>query len=268
MFVMPESIICTDYSWYVRAERNHKNMKNYISLKDVSFRYEKGNFVLKNINITVTQGEKVGIVGANGVGKSTLLRLLVGLERGYEGSIQVVGKEVVKENLVDIRKKIGYVFQDADSQMFLSNVYDNVAFGPLNYGYGKEEAKRMAQDALEAVRIGHLGERSIYELSGGEKKLASIATILAMKPDIVLLDEPSVTLDPKNRRNLIHVLNRLPQTKLIASHDLDFIMDTCDRTILLYNGTVAMDGSSKEILFDKKLMEENGLELPLSARYE
>ncbi len=242
-------------------------MENHISLKDVSFRYGKGNFVLENINLAVTHGEKIGIVGANGVGKSTLLRLLVGLENGYEGSIYVAGKEVVKENLVDIRKKIGYVFQDADSQMFLSNVYDNVAFGPLNYGYGKEETKRMAQDALEAVKIVHLGERSIYELSGGEKKLASIATILAMKPDIVLLDEPSVTLDPKNRRNLIHVLNGLPQTKLIASHDLDFIMDTCDRTILLHNGTVVADGRSKDILFNKNLMEENGLELPLSARH-
>ncbi|MCM1272690.1 MAG: energy-coupling factor ABC transporter ATP-binding protein [Clostridium sp.] len=239
-------------------------MNNQISVTDVSFRYGKGKLVLKNLNLAVAQGERVGIVGANGVGKSTLLRLLVGLENGYEGSIRVTDMELTKENLVEIRKKIGYVFQDADSQMFLSNVYDNVSFGPMNYGYGKEEAARMAQEALEAVRIEHLKERSMYELSGGEKKLASIATILAMRPDIVLLDEPSVTLDPKNRRNLIHILNGLQKTKLIASHDLDFIMDTCDRTVLLHNGEIAADGSSRDILSDKNLMEENGLELPLS----
>ncbi|MDE6024524.1 MAG: energy-coupling factor ABC transporter ATP-binding protein [Lachnospiraceae bacterium] len=240
-------------------------MKNHISLKAVSFRYGKGTFVLENINLNVASGEKIGIVGANGVGKSTLLRLLVGLETGYEGSITVGGMDVTRDNIIDVRKKIGYVFQDADSQMFLSNVFDNVAFGPSNYGNAKEEVLQMVQDALRAVQIEHLKNRPIYQLSGGEKKLASIATILAMRPDIVLLDEPSVTLDPKNRRNLIHILNGLPQTMLIASHDLDFIMDTCDRTVLFYNGKIAVDGSSRDILFNKALMEENGLELPLSA---
>lgn len=243
-----------------------EKMDDYsIKIENMSFCYVQDNYIFKNMGFTIKNGESVGIVGANGVGKSTLLRLIVGLEAGYEGHISVSGIDVTKKNLPMVRKKAGYVFQDADSQMFLSHVEDNVAFGPSNYGMEKEEISSCVKRALCETGIEHLKKRSIYQLSGGEKKLASIACVLALNPDIIMFDEPSVTLDPKNRRNLIHVLSRLDKTKLIASHDLDFILDTCDRTILLSRGGVVSDGKTRDILLDKELMEGSGLELPLSV---
>lgn len=233
-----------------------------IVMENVSFRYGDTE-VLKEISFQGKEGESIGLVGANGAGKSTFLKLLVGLLPDYQGNIQVCGIRVEKQNLSRIRAKTGYVFQDSESQLFLSTVYDDVAFAPRNYGYSKEEVDRRVQEALKRIHITHLQNKAIYRMSGGEKKLASIATILSMTPDIILLDEPSIALDPKNRRNLIHVLNELPQLKLIASHDLDMILDTCSRTILIGNGRIMADGDTQSILTDKALLEENGLELPL-----
>ena len=182
----------------------------------------------------------------------------------FEGSIRVEEIPLEKQTIGKIREKIGYVFQDADSQLFMPNVYEDVAFAPRNYGLPEEEVKRRAEAALEAVHIEHLREKPIYKLSGGEKKLASIATILSMTPDIILMDEPSVALDPKNRRNLIGILNEFTHLKMIASHDLDFIWDTCERTILMAEGKIVRDGKTEEILQDEELLEAHGLELPLS----
>lgn len=233
-----------------------------IALKNVSFSYEKDREVLHHIDLSVEQGRSVGLIGANGAGKSTLLKLLVGLLKDYEGTILLQGKAVNKKNLTEIRKKIGYVFQDSDSQLFLSTVYEDVAFGPRNYGYSQEEVNRRVMEALQKVHIPELKDRQIYRMSGGQKKLASIATILSMEPELVLLDEPSITLDPRNRRNLIEILKEMPETKIIASHDLDMIMDTCEETVLMADGIVIRQGSTREILTDEKLLEENGLELP------
>ena len=205
----------------------------------------------------------MGLVGANGVGKSTLLRILVGLNTGFQGDVMVNNIPLEKKNLKTIRKNVGYVFQDADSQLFMSTVFDDVAFAPRNYGMSEAEVNEKTMDALKVVHIEQLTDKQIYKLSGGEKKLASIATILSTEPDVILMDEPSVALDPKNRRNLINILNRLNQAKIIASHDLNMIMDTCERTILLSDGKIIKDGNTKEILLDKELMEESGLELPL-----
>jgi cobalt/nickel transport system ATP-binding protein len=146
----------------------------------------------------------------------------------------------------------------------MTTVYDDVAFGPQNYGYSDEETERRTMAALESVNIAGLKDRPVYTLSGGEKKLASIATVLSMEPDIILLDEPSVALDPKNRRNLINILNSIKCLKIIASHDLDFIFDTCERTLLMSDGRVAADDISRKILTDGELLERSGLELPLS----
>lgn len=234
-----------------------------IVCRDVTFSYQKDREVLRDICLSVEHGESVGLVGANGVGKSTFLKLLVGLITGYEGEIHVQGQLVTKKHLTDIRKKVGYVFQDSDSQLFMSTVHEDVAFGPRNYGCSEEETEQRVVDALQKVRIEALRDRQIYRMSGGEKKLASIATILAMKPEIVLLDEPSIALDPRNRRNLIGILNKMPETKVIASHDLDMILDTCDRTVLLADGQIIRQGSTKEILQDQTLLETYGLELPL-----
>ena len=238
-------------------------MENIISVSDLSFGYDGKRKVLENINFQLKKGESVGLVGANGVGKSTLLRILVGLNTGFQGDVMVNNIPLEKKNLKTIRKNVGYVFQDADSQLFMSTVFDDVAFAPRNYGMSEAEVNEKTMEALKVVHIEQLKDKQIYKLSGGEKKLASIATILSTEPDVILMDEPSVALDPKNRRNLINILNQLNQAKIIASHDLNMIMDTCERTILLSDGKVIKDGNTKEILLDKELMEESGLELPL-----
>ncbi|MGN0316111.1 MAG: energy-coupling factor ABC transporter ATP-binding protein [Fusicatenibacter sp.] len=234
----------------------------HINLEHVSYSYEKSIPILKDISFTAHENDSIGLIGANGVGKSTLLKLLVGLNLDYEGSIRVEEMPVVKEMLPKIREKIGYVFQDSDSQLFMSTVYDDVAFAPRNYGLSEAEVEKRVHRALEMIHIEHLKDKHIYKMSGGEKKMASIATILAMTPDIILMDEPSIALDPGNRRNLIHILNEFEHLKIIASHDLDMILETCSRVILLSNGEIIRDGDAIEILSDRELLEENGLELP------
>jgi len=237
-------------------------MDPIISMEHVNYSYEKSNPILKDIIFTAEPDESIGLIGANGVGKSTLLKLLVGLYPDYEGSIRIGGLLAVKENLPRIREKIGYVFQDADSQLFMSRVCDDVAFAPRNYGLPEKEVQQRVQKALDMVHISHLKDKQIYQMSGGEKKLVSIATILAMTPDVILMDEPSIALDPKNRRNLIHILNECRQLKIIASHDLDMVLDTCSRVILMADGTIIQDGDTERILSDRELLEANGLELP------
>lgn len=224
--------------------------------------------VLNDISFCVRENESIGIIGANGVGKSTLLKLMVGLLPGYDGKLCIEKMEVRKENLPDIRRKVGYVFQDSDSQLFMNTVYEDVAFAPRNYGMTENEVEKRTRDALRKTQIENLAERHIYRLSGGEKKLASIATVLSMGAEILLMDEPSAALDPRNRNRLIRILNELSGIKIIASHDLDFIYDTCERTMLLSDSKIVCDGKTKEILREKTLLEENGLELPLSFRFQ
>lgn len=233
-----------------------------INVENLSFSYEKEQPILKNITFTAKENDSIGIIGANGVGKSTLLKLLVGLNLNYEGSIRVENIPVEKNTLSIIRERIGYVFQDSDNQLFMSNVYEDIAFAPRNYGFSEEEVKKRVENALNMVHINNLKNKKIYKLSGGEKKLVSIATIFSMTPDIILMDEPSIALDPKNRRNLINILNEFQHLKIIASHDLDMILDTCNRTILMSEGKIVKDGNTKDILTDKKLLEANNLELP------
>ncbi len=234
-----------------------------LKIEHLSFAYEKEEPVLSDINLMAHDGESIGIIGANGIGKSTLMKLLVGLYLDYEGVLEIAGHPVDKKNLNHVREHIGYVFQDSDSQLFLSTVEDDVAFGPQNYGLSDDEVEKRVVDALEKVHITELRKKHTYKLSGGEKKLASIATILAMNPDIIIMDEPEAALDPRNRKNLIRIINEINSLKLITSHDLDFIMDTCERTILLDEGRIIADGRSTEILQNESLLTEHGLELPL-----
>lgn len=236
---------------------------NSIQMNGVAFSYESGEKTLRDISFVLQQGESVGLIGANGAGKSTLLRLLVGLRLDYEGEIFIGEKLLEKKTLRELRERIGFVFQDSDNQLFTESVYEDVAFAPRNYGLSPEETDRRVKNALELTGITHLADRRIHTLSGGEKKLASLATILSMQPKTLLFDEPSIALDPKNRRRLIYLLNDLPQTKLIASHDMDLILDTCERVLLLSDGRIAADGPAGELLRDQALLEANGLELPL-----
>ena len=237
-----------------------------IKMKKLSFAYEDGNQVLHNCSLDVFRGESIGLIGTNGVGKSTFLKLLVGLNLDYTGELEVAGHVMNKENLNHIREHIGYVFQDSDAQLFMTTVEEDVAFGPRNYGLSAEEVEARVSHALERTHTAHLRHKPVFKLSGGEKKLVAIATILAMEPDIIVMDEPSVALDPKNRRNLINLLNEMPQTKLIVSHDLDFLLDTCERVVFLHKGKIIADSDAEEILGNKELLEVFGLELPL--RYQ
>ena len=226
----------------------------HINFEHVNYSYEKTVPILQDITFTAHENDSIGLIGANGVGKSTLLRLLVGLNLDYEGSIRVEEMPVVKEMLPKVREKIGYVFQDSDSQLFMSTVFEDVAFAPRNYGLPEEEVEKRVNHALKQIHIEHLRDKQIYKMSGGEKKMASIATILAMTPDIILMDEPSIAL--------IHILNDFEHLKIIASHDLDMILETCSRVILMSGGCIVCDGDAKEILTNQELLEENGLELP------
>ena len=237
-----------------------------IKMKNLYFSYENGEEILHNLNFTAFRGESIGLIGANGVGKSTFLKILVGLNTGFEGSLEIGHHVMNKENLAHIREHIGYVFQDSDAQMFMTTVEDDIAFGPRNYGLSEAEVEERVAEALKKTHIEHLRQKAVYKLSGGEKKLAAIATILAMEPDIILMDEPSVALDPKNRRYLINLLNEMPITKLVASHDLDFILDTCSRVIFMYNGSIIADDKAENILTNKAFLEAFGMELPL--RYQ
>ena len=233
-----------------------------INVENLSFGYEKGTEILSQISLHAAENDSIGIIGANGVGKSTFLKLLVGLYPDFEGSIRVEDVPVQKSTLPLIRSKIGYVFQDSDSQLFMTTAYEDIAFAPRNYGLPESEVQSRVEQALRLTGIEHLRDKQIYKMSGGEKKLVSIATILSMTPDIILMDEPSIALDPRNRRNLIRILNSFAHLKIIASHDLDLIWDTCKRTVLMANGRIICDGHTKDILTDKKLLEANGLELP------
>lgn len=237
-----------------------------VELDHLTFSYDGNREVLSDISFHLKAGETVGLIGANGAGKSTLLKILAGLLTDYKGQAKIDGMDVNKKNLASVRKKTGYVFQDSESQLFLSTVYEDVAFGPRNYGYSGEEVEKKVMSALKQVNIEELKDRPIYRMSGGQKKLAAIATILSMEPEIILFDEPSVGLDPKNRRNLINIINQIGGLKIIASHDLDMIFDTCEKTILIEKGKLIYEGETAKILTDQKLLEESGLELPLSMQ--
>ncbi len=234
-----------------------------VKIRDLSFSYGQKE-ILRGINFSAGAGESVGLIGANGAGKSTLLRLMVGLEFPAMGEVEICGIRSGKKTLAGLRRHVGYIFQDADNQLFMPTVHDDVAFGPLNYGCSRQEAEARTQQALEAAGISSLADRYIYTLSGGEKKLVSIATILSLSPDVILMDEPSVTLDPRSRRRLINVLNSMHAARIIASHDLDFILDTCERTVILADSVFLYDGPTADAMKNRELLESAGLELPLS----
>ena len=232
-----------------------------IEFRNVSFSYDSGKPVVADLSFSIGRGETVGLIGANGAGKSTIMKLLLGLVTG-EGEITVDGLPMNRQNLPTIRQRIGFVLQDSDNQMFMPTVYEDMIFGPRNYGVSKEETDRRVDDVLKCLGLQELKHRYNHKISGGEKRMAAIATILAMEPEMILMDEPSTALDPVNRRTVINTVNRLPQTKLIASHDLDMILDTCQRVILLAGGAIVADGDAETILRDRELLEANRMELP------
>ncbi len=236
-------------------------MTPVIEFQHVSFAYEPGRPVIRDLSFTIGDGEAVGLIGANGAGKSTVMKLLLGLLQG-EGRILVDGREVGRDSLAEVRRKLGFVLQNSDHQMFMPTVYEDMMFAPLNYGLSREEAEKRVDGVLARLGLTELKHRHNHRISGGEKRMAAIATVLAMEPEAVLMDEPTSALDPYNRRVVINTIRDLPQTKLITSHDLDMILDTCRRVILMSSGQVVADGPAEDILRDKVLLEANRMELP------
>ena len=234
-----------------------------IEFQHVSFAYEKDRQILKDLTFRIERGEAVGLIGANGAGKSTIMKLLLGLLQG-EGKILVDGAEVRRETLPEVRRKLGFVLQNSDNQMFMPTVYEDMIFAPLNYKLSRDEAEARVDEVLARLGLEELKHRYNHKISGGEKRMAAIATILAMEPEAILMDEPTSALDPYNRRIVINTIRELPQTRLITSHDLDMILDTCGRVILLSEGRIVADGPTEQILRDRSLLEANRMELPLS----
>lgn len=234
-----------------------------IEIKNLNYCYPDGTVALSQINLDVFAEESLGIIGPNGAGKSTLLLHLNGILRG-NSSIKILGLEMKDENLSRIRSKVGLVFQDPENQLFMPTVFDDVGFGPINMGLKKDEVEISVNKALQEVDMLDSVKRASHHLSFGEKKRISIATVLSMQAKILALDEPSSNLDPRHRRELINLLNTLKLTKIIATHDLDLVLETCRKVILLNKGRIVAAGDTTSILSDKSLLETNSLERPYS----
>jgi len=233
---------------------------------DLHYAYPDGTPALKGVSLYISHGESVAIVGENGAGKSTFLLHLNGYLLPSQGSLKIGDYTVNRRNLDAVRRSVGMVFQNPDDQLFMPTVFDDVAFGPLNLGFEKEDVERVVAQALETVGVAHLAKRPPYKLSQGEKRAVSIATVLAMSPDILVMDEPTSSLDPRSRRKLIELLKTFRHTKIIATHDLDMALDLCERTIVLHRGEVTADGKTEDILQDEELLRSSSLEKPLSLR--
>ena len=232
-----------------------------LSVDNLHFHYPDGHKALKGVSLNLGEGDKVALVGPNGAGKSTLMLHLNGILTG-EGEISVGGMRLVPENLPVIRSMVGLVFQNPDDQLFSPTVFEDVAFGPLHMGLPEDEVRLRVDEALGAVNMNHFADRLSHHLSVGEKKRISIATVLSMRPQILLLDEPSAGLDPRARRALINLLRDLPITMLICSHDLGMVRELFPRIVIMDQGEIVADGLTAEILEDEVLLEKHGLEKP------
>jgi cobalt/nickel transport system ATP-binding protein len=233
-----------------------------IEVKNLDYVYPDGKQALKNISFRITHGESVGIIGLNGAGKSTLLMHLNGVLFPTGGEVSIGEVAVRKSTLQVIRQHVGFIFQNPDDQLFMSTVYDDVAFGPRNYKLPENEVEKRVLSALDTVGIAHLRNRPPYKLSEGEKRAAAIASILSMSPDILVMDEPSSSLDPSSRRRLIKLLHSFTHTRIIASHDLDMVLEICERTIVIKNGEILADDATLKIFENEELLAISGLEKP------
>jgi cobalt/nickel transport system ATP-binding protein len=232
-----------------------------IHASGLSYRYPNGHPALDGIDLHVAHGERVAVLGPNGAGKTTLMLHLNGLMTG-SGLLEVAGVEVGRDTLAELRRRVGLVFQDPDDQLFMPTVEEDVAFGPLNMGLERDEARERVAEALGAVRMRAAAQRAPYQLSMGERRRVAIATVLAMRPRLLVLDEPSANLDPRARRGLLDVLARIERTMLVTTHDLPLAAELCARAVILAGGRVVADGPCRAILGDPDLLAANDLELP------
>ena len=242
-------------------------MREIIRVRNLGYVYPDGTKALQRVDLSIFEGESVGLIGPNGAGKSTFLLHLNGILQG-KGKVEVLGLEIDDKNLNYIRSKVGLVFQDPEDQLFMSTVFDDVAFGPINMGLEERRVRNSVKEALKDVDMEETIQRCTHHLSFGEKKRISLATILSMKPEILILDEPTSNLDPKARRHLIELLKNFSITKIVAGHDLELILNICSRVALLDKGRIVATGDTREVLSNKSLMESHGLEVPWSLKSE
>ncbi len=233
-------------------------MEEVIRIENLSFSYPDGRQALKSIYLTITRGETIALIGPNGAGKSTLLLHLNGIFHS-NGAVQILGKTLDENELRWVRAKVGLVFQNPDDQLFSPTVFDDVAFGPINMGYSEPQVRETVKKALEWVGMAGSEHRSPHHLSVGEKKRIAVATVLSMSPEILVFDEPTSNLDPRGKWSLIRLFQKLPATKVIATHDLELVRALCSRTIILYQGRTVADGSTNQILADILLLRASGL---------
>jgi len=233
-----------------------------IDARGLRYRYPNGVTGLDGVDLHVTHGERVAVLGPNGAGKTTLMLHLNGLLSG-EGSLEVAGLRAGEGDVRALRSAVGLVFQDPDDQLFMPSVAEDVAFGPLNLGLERDVVRARVDAALAAVRMGHVVDRAPHQLSLGQRRRVAIATVLAMRPQLLVLDEPSANLDPRARRELLEVLDTVERTMLVVTHDLPFAAQLCERAVLLSGGRIVADGPCSEILADEALLAEHDLELPV-----
>ena len=233
-----------------------------IEIRHLSFTYPDGHPALKGLNLAVERGECLGLVGPNGAGKSTLLLHLNGLIPSPSGAVRILGEVINKQSLPGVRQKVGLVFQNPDDQLFCPTLFEDVAFGPLNNQVPAEEVPGRVAQALKKVGLEGFEQRSPHHMSVGEKRKASLATIFSMDPEIIVLDEPSSNLDPRSRKELIRLLASFTETRIVATHDLEMVLQLCDRVALMDQGVVVALGLPEEILSDEGLLKSHGLELP------
>ncbi|HYI14103.1 MAG TPA: ABC transporter ATP-binding protein [Thermomicrobiales bacterium] len=235
-----------------------------VAVESLSYAYPNGHIALREVNLTIHDGERVALMGPNGAGKSTLLMHLNGIVRAQRprGTIAICGVPLSDDTLRQLRAIVGVVFQNPDDQLFSPTVYDDIAYGPLYMGLPKDEIKQRVERALAAVDMSGFETRMPHQLSLGQRKRISLATVLAMDPQILVLDEPSAGLDPRARRGLIELLDTLPQTLIASTHDMRLVRDLFTRAIIMQEGRIVIDGPTSEIIHDEALLESYGLELP------
>ncbi len=236
-------------------------MHHSIEIEGLTFAYPDGHRALNDVWLKIQPGEKVALVGPNGAGKSTLILHLNGI-LGGQGKVRVCGLEVTKETLGQVRSMVGLVFQSPDDQLFSPRVFDDVAYGPIYQGLAPEMVQKRVEESLAAVAMGDYAQRVSHHLSMGEKKRIAIATVLSMKPEVLILDEPTAGLDPGARRSFIDLLRELPLTMLVSSHDMLFIEELFPRMVILDKGQLVADGETRLMMRDKELLEAHGLERP------
>jgi cobalt/nickel transport system ATP-binding protein len=243
-------------------------MNTALEISDLTFSYPDGRQVLNSVNLQINRGERVALLGPNGAGKTTLVMHLNGILLSDQGIVKVAGIKVDKENLFEVRKRVGLVFQDPDDQLFMTTVRDDVAFGPSNIGIQGEELNEVVDYALDQVKMKEFADRPPHHLSFGQRRRVAVATVLAMKPDILVLDEPSSNLDPASRRELAEILLNLDVTIFMVTHDLPYALEICPRAAILNNGKIVADGNTRDLLGDEELMESNRLELPFGMHLD